>query len=165
MWALVTGPRRRLTHGVRSLELPALLLIAPFLLFPTPARLIVLAVMPVIWLSLVASGEPIVPPTPLEPITLLMLLHAFAGGSVALTGVEAIANGVPAFKPPESKNAANTMSTMGLLLGVIFIGLAIVGVAAAGLAVAAGAPPFVRAVSLGAAGVWFAGLVVSAGFR
>ena len=40
-----------------------------------------------------------------------------------------------------------------------------VGVAAAGLAVAAGAPPFVGAVSLGAAGVWFAGLVVSAGFR
>ncbi len=71
----------------------------------------------------------IVPPNPVEPITLLLLLHAFAGGSVALTGVEAIANGVPAFKPPESKNAANTMSAMGILLGAIFIGIAIVGVA------------------------------------
>ena len=38
-----------------------------------------------------------------EPLGILLLLRAFAGGSVALTGVEAIANGVPAFKPPESK--------------------------------------------------------------
>ena len=48
----------------------------------------------------------------LEPIGILLLLKAFAGGSVALTGVEAIANGVPAFKPPEAKNAANTMTAM-----------------------------------------------------
>ena len=51
---------------------------------------------------------------------------AFAGGSVALTGVEAIANGVPAFKPPESKNAANTMTAMAILLGILFIGITIV---------------------------------------
>jgi amino acid transporter len=69
------------------------------------------------------------PPSPLAPVTLLLLLRAFAGGSVALTGVEAIANGVPAFKPPESKNAANTLSIMAVLLGVIFIGIAVVGVA------------------------------------
>ena len=58
--------------------------------------------------------------------TLFLLLKAFAGGSVALTGVEAIANGVPAFKPPESKNAANTMTAMAVLLGIIFIGVTIV---------------------------------------
>jgi len=46
---------------------------------------------------------------------------------VALTGVEAIANGVPAFKPPEAKNAANTLIIMALLLGVIFVGLTFVG--------------------------------------
>lgn len=68
------------------------------------------------------------PPNVLEPLGIILLLHAFAGGSVALTGVEAIANGVPAFKPPEAKNAANTMSTMAILLGVIFIGLAVVGI-------------------------------------
>ena len=45
---------------------------------------------------------------------------------MALTGVEAIANGVPAFKPPEAKNAANTMLTMAILLGVLFIGITIV---------------------------------------
>lgn len=62
-----------------------------------------------------------------QVLTIFLLLKAFAGGSVALTGVEAIANGVPSFKPPESKNAANTLITMALLLGVIFIGLTFVG--------------------------------------
>ena len=41
-----------------------------------------------------------------QPITILLLLRAFAAGAVALTGTEAIATGVPAFKPPEAKNAA-----------------------------------------------------------
>jgi amino acid transporter len=63
-----------------------------------------------------------------EAVGLFLLLHAFAGGSVALTGVEAIANGVPAFKPPEAKNAADTLVAMALLLGVIFIGLTFVAV-------------------------------------
>ena len=62
-----------------------------------------------------------------QVVTIFLLLKAFAGGSVALTGVEAIANGVPAFKPPEAKNAANTLIMMALLLGVIFIGLTFVG--------------------------------------
>jgi amino acid transporter len=67
------------------------------------------------------------PPAP-EALGILLLLKAFAGGSVALTGVEAIANGVPAFKPPESKNAANTMTAMSILLGVLFVGLTIFAV-------------------------------------
>ena len=65
-------------------------------------------------------------PDPLEPLTLLLILRAFAGGSVALTGTEAIANGVPVFKPVESKNAANTLIIMVVLLGVIFVGIALV---------------------------------------
>jgi len=64
-----------------------------------------------------------------EPLGILLLLRAFAGGSVALTGVEAIANGVPAFKPPESKNASNTLAAMAVLLGILFIGLTVVSVA------------------------------------
>ena len=66
-------------------------------------------------------------PVGAEAFTIFLLLKAFAGGSVALTGVEAIANGVPAFKKPEPKNAANTLIIMALLLGVIFIGLTFVG--------------------------------------
>ena len=67
------------------------------------------------------------PPDPVEALTVILLLKAFAGGAVALTGVEAIANGVPAFKPPESKNAGNTMTMMAILLGVLFIGITFVG--------------------------------------
>jgi amino acid transporter len=61
-----------------------------------------------------------------EPLGIFLILRAFASGSVALTGVEAIANGVPAFKPPESKNAGNTMLAMAILLGVIFIGVTVI---------------------------------------
>ena len=48
-----------------------------------------------------------------QPITILLLLRAFAAGAVALTGTEAIATGVPAFKPPEAKNAAPTLGGDG----------------------------------------------------
>jgi amino acid transporter len=74
------------------------------------------------------DAVPFPPADHLEPIGILLLLKAFAGGSVALTGVEAIANGVPAFKPPEAKNAANTMTAMSILLGVLFIGLTLFAV-------------------------------------
>jgi len=50
------------------------------------------------------------------------VLRAFSSGCTALTGVEAIANGGMAFRPPESKNAATTMTWMGAILGVFFIG-------------------------------------------
>ena len=61
-----------------------------------------------------------------QSIGIFLILRAFASGSVALTGVEAIANGVPAFKPPESRNAGNTMIAMAILLGTIFIGVTII---------------------------------------
>ncbi len=73
--------------------------------------------------------EPDAVPLGTETIGVLLLLKAFAGGSVALTGVEAIANGVPAFKPPEAKNAANTMTIMAVLLAILFIGLTVFTVA------------------------------------
>ena len=73
--------------------------------------------------------EPSAVPLGTEALGILLLLKAFAGGSVALTGVEAIANGVPAFKPPEAKNAANTMTIMAVLLGILFVGLTVVAVA------------------------------------
>jgi amino acid transporter len=58
-------------------------------------------------------------------VSLLILLRGFSSGAVALTGIEAISNGVPAFKKPESKNAAQTLVTMGLILGVFFMGISI----------------------------------------
>jgi amino acid transporter len=56
---------------------------------------------------------------------LYMLLRAFSSGAVALSGVEAVSNGVPAFKKPESKNAANTLVWMGVILGSCFLGVSI----------------------------------------
>uniref|UniRef100_A0AAU3GRV8 APC family permease n=1 Tax=Streptomyces sp. NBC_01401 TaxID=2903854 RepID=A0AAU3GRV8_9ACTN len=58
-----------------------------------------------------------------------LLLRAFSSGCAALTGVEAISNGVPAFRKPKSKNAANTLAAMGLLAVTMFCG--IVGLAMA----------------------------------
>ncbi|MEX2099916.1 MAG: APC family permease, partial [Acidimicrobiia bacterium] len=54
---------------------------------------------------------------------LFILLKGFSSGAVALTGVEAISNGVPAFRRPESKNAANTLLWMGVILGTLFMGV------------------------------------------
>jgi amino acid transporter len=56
---------------------------------------------------------------------LYMLLRAFSSGAVALSGVEAVSNGVPAFKKPESKNAASTLVTMAAILGTCFLGVSI----------------------------------------
>jgi amino acid transporter len=53
----------------------------------------------------------------------LILARAFSSGAVALTGTEAITNGVPAFRPPESRNAARTLIAMAVILGGFFFGI------------------------------------------
>ncbi len=63
--------------------------------------------------------------TAAEPLGLLLILRAFASGSVALTGVEAVSNGVPAFKPPESRNAQRVIVLMGSAFGLIFLGMSL----------------------------------------
>jgi amino acid transporter len=60
-----------------------------------------------------------------QPVTLFLLLGAFSNGCSALTGIEAISNGVPAFKKPESRNAATTLVWMALLLTVMFLGTSV----------------------------------------
>ena len=56
-----------------------------------------------------------------QPLTIFLLLTAFSNGCTAMTGVEAVSNGVPAFRPPESKNAAATMGTMAVLAIGMFL--------------------------------------------
>ena len=82
---------------------------------------------------IVVNGESRLPPSPLpgapgvpEMVGVLLLIKAFASGSVALTGTEAIANGVPAFQPPEPKNAATTLSAVAVILAVLFVGITFV---------------------------------------
>ena len=60
-----------------------------------------------------------------QTLTWFLVLRAFASGCTALTGVEAISNGVPAFKHPEAHNAAITMGWMAAVLGTLFIGVSV----------------------------------------
>jgi len=61
----------------------------------------------------------------LQPLTLFLLLGAFSNGCAALTGIEAISNGVQAFKKPEAHNAATTLIWMALLLTTMFLGTSV----------------------------------------
>ena len=61
----------------------------------------------------------------LGPITLFLLMRAFSSGAVALSGVEAVSNGVPAFKKPEPRNASRTLIWMAIILGSCFFGLSV----------------------------------------
>ncbi|OGB89559.1 MAG: amino acid permease [candidate division NC10 bacterium RIFCSPLOWO2_02_FULL_66_22] len=74
--------------------------------------------------QLLTQGAPPPPAEALpvhEPLTLFLVLRAFASGCAALTGIEAVANGVQAFKPPESRNAGITLAWMAFILGSSFL--------------------------------------------
>lgn len=58
-----------------------------------------------------------------QTITPFLILHAFSSGTTALTGVEAISNGITAFKEPKSRNAGITLILMSLILGILFLGI------------------------------------------
>ncbi len=80
----------------------------------------------VVWLQ--GGYTPGGPPTPpaaagREELTLFLALRAFASGCVALTGIEAVSNGVPAFRPPEARNARQVLVMLGTILIILFIGI------------------------------------------
>ncbi len=58
-----------------------------------------------------------------QAITLFLLLHAFSSGTTALSGVEAISNGIPVFKEPRSRNAGQTLIWMSVILGILFLSI------------------------------------------
>jgi amino acid transporter len=60
-----------------------------------------------------------------QPVTLFLILGAFSNGCAALTGIEAISNGVPAFKKPEARNASTTLVVMAALLTTMFLGTSV----------------------------------------
>jgi amino acid transporter len=62
---------------------------------------------------------------PLEPLTSLLVLTAFSSGCVALTGIEAISNGVMAFKPPESENASRVLTRLVVILATLLLGVSV----------------------------------------
>lgn len=70
-----------------------------------------------------------------QPLTLFLILRAFSSGAVAVTGTEAVSNGIQAFREPKSHNAAATMAWMSALIGIMFIGTTILAVRAHALPV------------------------------
>jgi amino acid transporter len=66
-----------------------------------------------------------IPIEPITAVTLFLLLRAFASGATALTGVEAIADGVQAFRRPQAKNAAATLAIMGVISISLFLGITV----------------------------------------
>ena len=97
-------------------------------LMSAPVYLFVAAYLGVIAVGLVRAAlegpgsYAVTAPPPVEPLTLFLLLHTFSSGCTALTGVEAISNGVPVFRPPEPRNARITMAAMTLLMAAMFVG-------------------------------------------
>jgi amino acid transporter len=75
--------------------------------------------------TLGTQGAPPPPPAvpPSEPLTVFLILRAFSGGCAALTGTEAVANGVQYFRPPESRNAGITLIWMASILALSFLGV------------------------------------------
>ncbi len=100
-------------------------------IFAVPTYFFIVTVLTMIglgaWRVLTGDVTPVVAVNPMEPLggplTLFLLLTAFSNGCTAMTGVEAMSNGVPAFRPPESRNAATTMLLMAVLSIVMFVGI------------------------------------------
>jgi amino acid transporter len=107
-------------------------------MFALPTYVYVVALGGVVLLGLVRHLTGYLPPIPPDQtarlpeqtttIGLLLLMHAYASGCTALTGVEAISNGVPAFRRPEAVNARRTLIAMGTILGALFLGTSFLAV-------------------------------------
>jgi amino acid transporter len=100
-------------------------------IFATPTYFFIVCILTMIgvgaWRYLTGGIEPVPAAAAAQQgthaLTWFLLLTAFSNGCTAMTGVEAVSNGVPAFKPPESRNAASTLVTMGGISIAMFLGI------------------------------------------
>jgi len=101
-------------------------------LFAAPTYFFIVSILAMIavgaWRYTTGTLEPVEPAaeaslTATGALTTFALLRAFSNGCTAMTGVEAVSNGVPAFRPPESRNAASTLVTMAVVAITMFIGI------------------------------------------
>jgi len=111
-------------------------------IFMAPTYLYIVVMLGIIgvglWQQFAGGGvQPFVPPAGwaqldegAQVLGLFLVLRAFSQGAVALTGVEAISDGVPAFKPPEWKNARTTLTFAAIIFGILFLGIAYLASAA-----------------------------------
>jgi amino acid transporter len=110
---------RGLGEAARAFLLPTLMFIVGLL------AIIAVGLIHPLGLHQPQPGRSLLPNAHLETVGLLLILKAFSSGCSALTGVEAIANGVPLFKQPRQTRAKRTEALLGLILGAMLLGLAV----------------------------------------
>ncbi len=99
-------------------------------MFAAPTYFFTVSILGMVGYGLIASKLGLLPEAPYEPhppglegISLFLLLRAYAAGCTALTGVEAVSNGVPALRPPEGRNAQAVMTWLGVISITMFLGI------------------------------------------
>jgi len=110
---------RGLGASARAFLLPTMLFIVGLL------AVIVVGLLHPLGLREALPGHSLLSTHGLQVVSVLLVLKAFSAGCSALTGVEAIANGVPLFRPPRAKRAKRTEMMLGLILGAMLLGLAV----------------------------------------
>ena len=117
-----------LLMNLRGVRESAAVFSGPVYLFIGCAFLLILAGLARYFFSGVAVIHPVAaatPAPPWNPTMVFLLLHAFASGCAALTGIEAVANGVTIFKPPVSRNASTVLYILATLLTAMFLGITV----------------------------------------
>jgi amino acid transporter len=115
--AIAIANLRGVRESGRLFAVPTYLFIVSFL------GLIVLGLARFLWGETPVVPLPSSPVVPVAAVTPFLILRAFASGCTALTGVEAISNGVPAFRKPEADNAKRTIAWMAGILLILFLGI------------------------------------------
>ena len=110
---------RGLGDAARAFLLPTMVFIVGLL------AIIAIGLIHPLALHTAQPGHSLLPAKPLEAVSVLLVLKAFSAGCSALTGVEAIANGVPLFKKPRQRRARQTELLLGVILGTMLLGLAV----------------------------------------
>jgi amino acid transporter len=113
---IALGNLRGLRESGRLFALPSYLFIAAF------AALLGVGFVRYIWSGAPAPSAPETAVVPLMPLGAFLVLRAFSSGAVALTGIEAVADGVTAFKPPEVRNARVVLAVLGAIMVTLFVG-------------------------------------------
>ena len=83
----------------------------------------------------------------IEPLSLLIILRSFATGCTAMTGIEAISNGIPVFEKPETRNASITLTWMAVILGLLFLGITLLAMTYAVQAQPSGNPTVIALIA------------------
>jgi amino acid transporter len=113
---IALGNLRGLRESGRLFALPSYLFIAGF------AALLGMGFTRYFWSGMPPPAIPATAAEPLMPLNAFLILRAFASGAVALTGIEAVADGVTAFKPPEVRNARIVLAVLGAIMVTLFVG-------------------------------------------